>query len=171
MITQERLRELLDYDPETGLFVWLQRDEIAGSDKIWNKKHAGKTAGYLSGLGYRPIKIDGHKYLAHRLAWLYVNGRWPAAFIDHINGNRADNRIANLREATQSQNQQNRGLTKHNTSGRKGVSWRRDIRKWSAQIAVSSKQIFLGYFTCPDAAAAAYEAAARKYHGEFARAA
>ena len=167
MITHQRLLELLIYDPDTGVFTWLRRP---GSDRLtntWNSRYAGAVAGWLRE-GYRHIRLDGGSYLAHRLAWLWVHGSWPAALIDHINGDRADNRIANLREATQSQNVQNSRKRRNNTSGYKGVTWHEPLRKWRARISVPSKQIFLGYFTCPDEASRAYEAAARTYHGEFA---
>lgn len=168
MITQERLRELLDYNAETGHFVWRRR---LGSDRdtnAWNERFADTIAGGLNGNGYRQIRLDGCRYKAHRLAWLWVHGCWPAADTDHINGDRTDNRIANLREATRAENMRNRGANKNNTSGHKGVTWRRDVRKWHARIVVSRRHIRLGHFDTPEAAAEAYEVAANKYHGEFA---
>lgn len=168
MTTQERLCELLDYDAETGQFIWLKRQEISREEKRWNARYAGKTAGCINAKGYRDIGIDDRLYQAHRLAWLYVYGEWPASFIDHINGDRADNRIANLRQASNAENMRNRGANKNNASGRKGVTWHKRKRKWHAQIGVSAKRISLGCFDCPDEASRAYNAAAVRLHGEFA---
>lgn len=102
--------------------------------------------------------------------WLHVHGVWPTR-LDHINRNRADNRLANLRPATQSENMANIGVPKHNTSGLKGASWDRQMRKWQAKIEVAGKQIHLGRFESREAAHKAYMAAARRQFGEFARAA
>jgi hypothetical protein len=103
MLTAERLRELLDYDPETGRFIWRKDHPTAKHIK------AGSVAGTKNGRGYWVIGVAGAKYVAHRLAWLYVTGEWPAHLVDHENGDRLDNRFANLREATDSQNNFNRG--------------------------------------------------------------
>ena len=105
---------------------------------------------------------------AHRLAWFFVYGEWPQKQIDHINGNKSDNRISNLRLATASQNLSNKGITKSNTSGYKGVSFNRTKKKWMASIKVNKKSINLGYFLTPEEASEAYKAAAIKHHGEFA---
>lgn len=169
-VTQERLRELLSYNAETGVFTWLRRSENSRLDKIFNARFSGAKAGSPNSNGYLLIGIKGRLYPAHRLAWLWVHGTMPADQIDHIDGNRANNALANLREATNSQNQRNRGSTKRNTSGFKGVSWRKGEERWYAQIAASGRNIFLGYYDTPDAAAAAYAAAAAKYHGAFANA-
>jgi hypothetical protein len=162
MITAERLRELLAYDPETGVFTWL----VARSNHI----KVGDIAGWLNGEeGYTRIKVDGHPYMAHRLAWLHVTGSWPVTQIDHVNCTRDDNRWTNLREATQSQNAANvriRGKTK--ASGFKGVH--RHGRRWKAVITKDGRNTSLGYFDAPEEAHAAYVKAAREYHGEFARA-
>lgn len=169
MITQERIRELLNYDADTGEFTWLTRPEISHHVKTWNARYAGKTAGRLNDHnGYREISIDDRRYKSHRLAWLWVHGDWPRDCIDHIDGNKLNNAIANLREATKSENGQNSGKHRDNTSGWKGVSWYGARRKWCAEIMVSRRRIRLGYYDCPDAAAAAYAIAANKYHGEFA---
>ena len=129
---------------------------------------AGGIAGSTNSAGYLQIRIDGHRYLLHRLAWLYVTGEWPEAEMDHQNGDRADNRFCNLRPATNSENGRNRGGAKRNTSGFKGVSWDARLRKWKAKIVVNGHQIYLGLFDNPIHAWIAYREAALKYHGEFA---
>lgn len=116
-LTHSDLVRLLDYNPETGLFTW--------KAKRCGTKH-GSVAGSIDpSHGYRRIKIDGHLYLAHRLAWFYVCGEWPAHEIDHIDRARANNRIANLRPATRSENQCNKPRYSNNRTGAKGVHWHR----------------------------------------------
>src|SRR5687768_770720 len=112
MLTAEKLRELMDYNPDTGVFLYRKRR---------GRRSAGLEAGSIV-KGYRLISL-GKQYSAHRLAWLYVYGEWPAGDLDHINCVRDDNRIANLREATDSQNNANRTLAPKNSSGFKGVCW------------------------------------------------
>jgi hypothetical protein len=154
MITQSSLKEALDYDPNTGMFRW---KVSAGSVK------AGDVAGtYMD--GYRHIQIDGRIYRAHRLAWLYVRGRWPEDGVDHKNGIRDDNRIDNLREATDVQNKQNTIKPRsHNTSGYLGVSMSK-IHRPRARIRVDGKVHNLGYFDDPAEAHQAYVAAKRRLH-------
>lgn len=126
MITQEQLKLILNYDPETGEFNWLVKPR--------NRASIGGVAGHLRKNGYREISIKGKKYYAHRLAWLYMTGSWPKEHIDHINGNPSDNRFCNLREATRSQNMHNQGVCSNNTSGYKGVCWHKSNQKWEACI-------------------------------------
>lgn len=164
-VTSDRLKELLSYDPDTGLFIWrVDRG---------TRRCAGSVAGHVfnesGSLQYRSIGIDGRNYKAHRLAWLMVHGRWPANGIDHIDGNGLNNAIANLREATQSENLRNRGASANNKSGLKGVHWHRRDRKWVAQITIAGTPKCLGYFDDPAKAHAAYRAAAKEHHGEFAK--
>jgi hypothetical protein len=166
-VTAEMLRERMAYDPETGVF------RLRRSQKRWK---AGQVAGSLGKNGYVHIRVAGVLCLAHRLAWLYVNGVWPAEQVDHINGDRIDNRMANLRLATNQQNQRNSKLPRDNTSGFKGAflvssrkHWKKG-RRWKAAITVNSRSIHLGYFATPEEAHAAYCAAAEKHYGEFARA-
>lgn len=160
MITAEQVRKLLHYNPETGEFRWLMRRRGVKS---------GSVTGYLRKDGYWRIQIYRHRYMANRLAWLYMTGEWPAEEIDHINGVPGDDRWENLREASHSQNMHNSRRPRHNTSGVKGVSWFARDAKWKACIQVNKRRIHLGYFTDLGAARAAYAAAAAKYHGEFGR--
>jgi HNH endonuclease/AP2 domain len=164
LLTAECLRELLNYNPETGDFVWrVKRNSRGGGVR------PGTVARYVFPSGYRGIRTGGCLYLAHRLAWLWTTGAWPVAEIDHINGVRADNRWSNLREATRAQNARNTRRPAHNTSGFKGIY--RTSNKWAAKIRLNGKQIHLGTFGTPEAAGAAYAVAVRWMFGEFARAA
>lgn len=163
-ITAIYIRSILDYSPETGVFIWKYRPDMPNN---WNGNYSGKVAGYKTKNGYIRIGINGERYLAHRLAWLYVHGDWPNIFIDHADCDRANNRIANLRLATVAQNGFNRKTSKNNTSGIKGVHLSHGL--WKSQIKVSGKLIHLGYYKCRTAAAFAYSRAARKHYGEFAR--
>jgi hypothetical protein len=145
-LTAERLREHLDYDLETGLFR--RKKSIANSVQI------GEVAGGInSSDGYRCIRVDGKRYKAHRLAWLYVHGCWPKE-IDHINGKRDDNRIANLREVTRRENGQNR--SEHRDGKLVGASYSKQDKKWTAQIWVHRKKRHLGYFETEEDAHNAY---------------
>ena len=159
-ITAERLRELLHYNPDTGVFTWR-----AAIGKIV----AGDVAGSPSCRGYRQVTVDYRNYKAHRLAWLYMTGAWPKDQIDHINLNKDDNRWRNLRVVDGSKNQANKRAHADNKSGFKGVNWHSFARKWRAAIGVKGKHIHLGFFDTPHQAYAKYCLAARKYHGEFAR--
>jgi len=136
IVTQSRLKELLEYNPDSGIFVW----NCSNGLKI--KK--GDIAGPVYGSGYRNIRLDGRTYPAHRLAWLYVHGKLPKNIIDHINHNRMDNSIRNLRDITPSQNAKNKNLGGRNKSGVMGVSRRNG--RWWAQIKASKKLISLGFF-------------------------
>lgn len=138
MITRDRLTELLFYDSNTGVFTWMK-------DRGRNAK-AGSPAGKLENNGYIRIKIDGKLHSAHRLAYLYVYGYFPASDIDHINQNKSDNRIENLRECDRSENRQNTKAPSNNKSGHKGVSWNKEARKWRACISVKGRQHYLGDF-------------------------
>lgn len=154
-LSAERLRELLSYDADTGGFTWLVNRGSAAK--------VGGPAGRKVGGGYIQIGIDGRRYMAHRLAWLYVHGHWPDVEIDHISGEPEDNRIANLREATRSQNLQNlRRARADSRSGLLGVS--RAAGRWLAQIQTSGKKKYLGLFDTAESAHNAYLAAKAELH-------
>jgi hypothetical protein len=172
ILTAEYVRSILDYNPDTGIFTWRPRplDHFKSEIdwKSWNTQHANEMAG-SNKKGYSQIQINKNKLLSHRLAWFYFYGEWPTSGLDHINGIKNDNRICNLRLATDSQNSHNVGVKTNNKSGFKGVSFSREKNKWRAAIALKGKTFFLGYYKTPEEAHAAYCAAATKYHGEFAR--
>jgi hypothetical protein len=160
MLTAERLREVLSYSPETGLFYWREQ---RGSVR------SGARAGHVDSDRYIRIGVDAAVYKAHRLAWLYVHGNWPADFIDHINGDPGDNRITNLRACCHAQNLKNVRRNRKNSSGFKGVYSRTGGRTWYSQIVSDGRRRHLGSFPSKEKAAAAYDEAARRLHGEFAR--
>lgn len=142
-LAHARLTELLNYDPETGIFSWkVDRQRV----------RKGDTSGYPDKAGYLQIGIDGRLYLAHRLAWFYVNGSWPKLEIDHINRDKADNRICNLRLATRRENILNKAPSKVNNSGVTGVYWNKSAGKWHAQIYSNGKRFSLGMFTQKESA-------------------
>jgi hypothetical protein len=155
------LRARLSYDAETGVFTWRKKP---GRSMV-----EGAVAGCLNHYGYTVIGVEGELYYAHRLAWLWMTGEWPADQIDHRNGVRGDNRWENLRQATNQLNQANR---KRNAGAfMKGITKYKPNGKWQAQISVEGKHISLGYFRCPAAAHLAYVVAANEAFGEFARSA
>lgn len=156
MITQEKLKELLHYDQETGIFTW--------KIKACKRMFPGDIAGTLS-KGYIKIYIEYKQYKAHQLAWLYVYGEYPKKSIDHINLDKTDNKISNLRIADKFQNAANRGIMKNNTSGYKGVTKHRN--KWRAQINHLKKRYNIGYFDTPELASIAYENFAKQLLGDF----
>lgn len=156
----ERVNQCLSYSPDTGVFTW----SASASNRI-----AGKVAGSLDNYGYRRITIDNRQFKAHRLAWFVTHGEMPVGELDHINGSRDDNRIANLRLATRAVNTQNVRCRADNTTGLMGVSLYKPTGKWKAQIKAKSKTHFLGYFASPEEAHSAYMAAKRELHPGYAR--
>jgi hypothetical protein len=167
------LRELIDYDPETGALVWRVRDVSFFTDgkmsaihcmRLWNTMYAGKPALSCKGLkGYFQGRILYRPYLAHRVGWAIYSGAWPERQIDHINGNKLDNRIANLRNATSQQNSRNRAIGIKNTSGTIGVYWNVSKSKWAAQIHINGKQKHIGHFKSKDEAIEARAKASAEY--------
>lgn len=153
-MTLDKVTAALSYNPDSGEFVWKSRED---RPKEWNTRRAGKVAGGLDAHGYRTIVIDKVQYKAHRLAWLCVYGRWPVGDIDHINRDKGDNRISNLRECTRTENNQNRAATSSNSaSGYTGVSFCKTTNRWRAKIKADGKQIHLGRFDTREEARDAY---------------
>ena len=137
-ITQAELKEILHYDPETGIFRW--RYSVARKVKPWD------VAGTTTFAKYCHIKINGKNCKAHRVAWLYMTCEWPVEQIDHKDGVKSNNSWKNLRLATNKQNMENQSLRKNNTSGCGGVTWRPDAKKWRARIGHGYNRIHVGYF-------------------------
>lgn len=157
MTTRERLQELFYYNPETGEFIW----KATGRGR-----KGGAIAGRRTDCRKIVISVDGQRYPAHRLAWLYHFGAWPSGMVDHINCNPLDNRIVNLREATRSQNAANQQRDA-NAAGFKGVDVKRGL--YRARITIGGRCVDLGRFSSAEAAAEAYLVAARAAFGEYAR--
>jgi hypothetical protein len=156
-ITAEIMRTLFDYDHDTGIFWW----RVKPSRRV----KAGAAAGSVSSDGYIVIGVDGTNFKAHRLAWLHFHGVWPEHEIDHLNGNRADNRIANLRDVSRSTNAQNQTRPRSgSTSSYIGVSWNKRAERWHAKIMANGQRQHLGYFKSAKAAHAAYLAAKLRFH-------
>lgn len=156
-----RLREVLDYDPATGVFTW--------KSTLSARRSAGATAGGSGCKGYWRISVDGRRYLAHRIAWAWMTGAWPTQDIDHIDGHRCNNRFCNLREASQVQNNGNSRLRKDSTSGLKGVSWHKRAKKWAAYAGGRGTRVHLGLFESREEAHEAYLVHASLLFGEFVR--
>jgi hypothetical protein len=138
MITQDELKSVLNYDLNTGLFVWVKPT----GDRV----KSGQIAGSLRPDGYVFTQINKRRFMNHRLAWLYVNGVWPSDEIDHIDGDRSNNRISNLRPATSKQNKENTSIRSTNTSGHKGVHWDKSRQKWMAFVVHNRKFHNVGRF-------------------------
>lgn len=161
-LTREFVMQRLNYDPNTGVFTLRAHGNIGGPK-------VGRIAGTVIAAGYRVLSIKRYLYRAQSVAWLYVHGEWPPDLIDHINGDRDDNRISNLRLCSHTQNMRNRRKPHLNSSGLKGVSWCKRQQRWHVQIKADRKTHNIGYFKDKFEAHAAYCRAAEKYHGEFAR--
>lgn len=155
----ERLKEVLHYDPLTGYFTW----KIATSFRV----RVGQIAGFVDN-GYILIGIDGVRYQAHLLAWMYMTGTHPEHFVDHESGSRSDNRWKHLRAATRSENNRNSGVRSHSALGLKGVQRHRTGR-FVAKIQFNGKQKYLGIFDTAELAAQAFKDAAALEYGEFAK--
>jgi hypothetical protein len=158
ILTYERLREVLHYNPETGSFTWLVK-------RCKGKIQPGDTAGHVCKThGYVFIRLDDVLHRAHRLAWLYMTGEWPKDGVDHWDRDRANNRWGNLRPATQAENGQNMKLRRDNKTGHKGVFWEEERQKWRASIVKDQRTHLLGRFESAEEAASAYAAAKASLH-------
>ena len=155
IISPEEVADILKYDSESGIFTWI---------KPRPKVRVGNIAGSLSADGYVRVTIYHRRYMAHRLAWLFTYGQWPPHEIDHIDGNRSNNKACNLRLSTSAENNQNISLGKNNKSGYLGVGWLASSNAWRAQIQVSGKNKYLGLFSTAELAHAAYLEEKKKIH-------
>jgi hypothetical protein len=164
MITQARLKELVHYDLETGIFT-----AAVDAGRPGNMRRAGDVVGSRHpNFLYLRASFDNKQYKLHRLVWLYVHGRWPDVEVDHINRNRTDNRLANLREVSHRQNCQNRNIYSTNTSGAPGVRWNAKDQRWQAYISFDGKMRHLGMWRTRDEAVAARKTAEMLCYGEHA---
>lgn len=160
MLTQEQIKQILEYNPLTGDFIWL---------KSTGKAKRGNIAGGIKADGYRRIGIDGKSYAAHRLAYVYMVGPLPAQELDHKDVNRSNNAWDNLRLCSRAENQHNKSIGKNNSSGMKGVTFSKNRRKWKAEIGLNNDRIFLGYYDDPELADLVVTEARDKYHKQFSR--
>lgn len=151
----EKIKIAIDYDPDTGLLKW--------KDANWSGKKQGWFCGTLSGGGYLKVMINGNRYAVHRIAWAVTHGYWPENDIDHIDGERTNNKIENLREATRSMNCRNAKKPKNNTSGFIGVGFCNRQKLWFAKIRVDGVLMNLGYFRSIEGAIQSRKNANAKY--------
>lgn len=156
----EHLRQRLRYEPATGKLYWREHPNMPTH---WNTRYGGTEALTANLRGYRQGTFDYNRYLAHRVAWALHYGYWPDDTLDHVNHDRADNRIENLRQVSQSDNMKNMKRHSNNTSGATGVCWYARYRKWIANIKVGGRSIHLGYFADMQDAIAARKAAETRY--------
>jgi HNH endonuclease/AP2 domain len=168
----EYLKECFSYDSETGVLHWKVRPLAHFSDTqhmtAWNTRYAGRPVGHVARNGYIGTHLPKQCALAHRVVWAMCYGDPALSQIDHIDGDRANNRIGNLRLATASENSHNSRMRKHNKHEAKGVCYDKNRHKWSAYITHEYKNIFLGRFITIEEAHLAYCAAADRLHGDFA---
>lgn len=156
----EYLKTVINVDTTTGIVTWREKRNSRAGRVV-----PGAVAGWDAGGGYRSVTIDQRDFKIHRLVWLFGTGNWPNGHINHINGVPDDNRLCNLREATQAENNQNQhGLRATNKSGVRGVHFDKERRKWAAHISVNRKHLFLGRFDTIEAASEAHTKARRLYH-------
>lgn len=153
-LLQKDLKSIFEYDPLTGILRW----KNGRSNMV-----KGSIAGCVSCAGYKSITIDSKTYRLHRVIWIFMFGHIPEGFyIDHINGNKIDNRLENLRLVTNSQNQQNRPAPKNSSSGYRGVTWHKQAGKWMARICCNNQRKTIGFFDTSEAAYEAYKEEAKK---------
>ena len=169
----EILRKLLRYEPDTGKLFWQERErDMFNSNRAqssWNKRFSEKQAfNILTNLGYLGGHLLGKTYKAHRVIWAIEMGKWPPQEIDHIDGDKTNNKMCNLRLANRSQNNANTVSRKNSSSKYLGVHFVNRNKKWCAAIRKDRKTNFSGYFECEIEAAKAYDARAKELHGDFA---
>lgn len=166
-LSQWFLRECLTYNSDTGFFKWLKRPaehfKSQAQMKRWNSCYAGTIAGGVTGGGYIQIRINNKRYMAHRLAWLYEYGEMPAKELDHLDHDKSNNKIINLRSVSHGENDKNRSMYRANTSGINGVWFNKFTNNWMAYISVKNKRFHLGMFSTRYAAAYCRHAANIKY--------
>jgi hypothetical protein len=153
-LTKDFVLEMLEYIPSTGMLL---------QKKARPKVQVGSIAGVVTPKGYRYIQFNGKKYAAHRLVWLIENGKFPSLFIDHIDGNKLNNVITNLREVTGKQNNENKGAQRNSQTGIRGVSFNKKLKKFVAQIQHNGENHYLGLHETPQEAEKAYIEAAKKF--------
>lgn len=173
-LTHSDLVGIVEYNPETGIFTWRHRGHdicsCSRSREAWNGNFAGKQAGSIGANGYMYTTFfNKHKVLLHSLAWFYMKKIWPDKYIDHINGDRIDNRFNNLREATASQNAANAKIRTDNKSGHKNVFWNSQKQMWHVRLVAEKRPIHIGFFSDIDVAADAAKKARIKFHKDYAR--
>jgi hypothetical protein len=166
-VSPKRIREVLDYDPETGTLRWKSRPTARPS---WNARFTGKVAGHKDkATGYIAVRIDGKLLLAHRVAWAHMYGEWPEDEIDHRNRSGSDNRLINIRPATRNDNLGNRQVPYNSKSGVKGVSWNAQKQKWVVRIIREGKRYYFGSHASLEAAKDASNEGMRQIYGEYGR--
>lgn len=164
-LSQEQLIKLFEYDSAEGILIWRYRADDVRFNKIWG----GKIAGTVGADGYRRIQVSGVKHASNRCIWIFHHGEIPSGLlVDHRSRDQADERIENLRLATDAQNQHNQEPKSGRSSRFKGVRFQKDCRQWRAEIRHFGARVHLGSFKDEVEAARAYDAAARQFHGEFA---
>lgn len=168
------MKEFLQYEAATGKLYWKPRDlkwfKDGRSQSIWNARYAGKEAFTATGNhGYKIGRVLNKGYLAHRVIIAIIFGDWPQHMVDHIDGDRTNNKINNLRQSSPSENAANRGIQSNNSSGVKGIFWNKRRSKWQAAISFNGSKKHLGTFDTIDSAKSTYISASLSVHGEFAR--
>lgn len=165
-LTQDLLREIFYYDKEEGGLRFKSKPPNCQENRRWNTRYASKLCGSANNRGYLHVKLFKKKFKVHRLVFLFHKGFMPE-FIDHIDGDKLNNRIENLRAVTKGENNQNAKIASSNTSGAKGVSWHKQHRKWYATLRCDKKVYFLGLYTDFEEAVQVVKGARERLHGDY----